>query len=162
MIERMSLAASAPSSEVVSAIMSTKVVTVKSTEKVSKALRTMVRNKIGSIVVVEKGKSVGILTERDISIRTAKGQKVMGMVVGKTMSKPLVTVAPSTQVWEAVEQMMRKDIRRLPVVEGGKLVGMVTERDVFRWVIKVAYEPNIPEDLKKLVETRAHARAPAN
>jgi CBS domain-containing protein len=153
---------SAPASEVVSAIMSTKVVSVKSTEKVGKALRTMVRNKIGSIVVVDKGKPVGILTERDISIRTAKGQKVMGMVVGKMMSKPLVTIGPSAQVWEAVEQMVRKDIRRLPVIEGDKIVGMVTERDVFRWVIRVAYEPNIPEDLKKLVETRGHAQvAPA-
>jgi CBS domain-containing protein len=153
---------SAPASEVVSAIMSTKVVSVKSTEKVGKALRTMVRNKIGSIVVVDKGKPVGILTERDISIRTAKGQKVMGMVVGKMMSKPLVTIGPSAQVWEAVEQMVRKDIRRLPVIGGDKIVGMVTERDVFRWVIRVAYEPNIPEDLKKLVETRGHAQvAPA-
>jgi len=154
--------ASVPPSEVVSAIMSTKIVTVKSTEKVSKVLRTMVRNRIGSIIVVEKGKPAGILTERDISIRTAKGLKVMGMIVGKIMSKPLVTVAPSTQVWEAVEQMLRKDIRRLPVVEGEKLIGLVTERDVFRWVIKVAYEPDIPEDLKRLVETRAHAQAPAH
>ncbi len=156
------MVASAPSSEVVSAVMSTKVVTVKSTEKVSKVLRMMVRNKIGSIILVEKGKPAGILTERDISTRTAKGQKVMGMIVGKIMSKPLVTVTPSTQVWEAVEQMLRKDIRRLPVVEGDKLIGMVTERDVFRWVIKVAYEPNIPEDLKRLVETRVHAQAPAH
>jgi len=152
----------APASEVVSAIMSTNVISVKATDKVSKALHTMVRNKIGSIVVVEKGKPVGILTERDISTRTAKGQNVLGMVVGKMMSKPLVTVGPSAQVWEAVEQMVRKDIRRLPVIEGDKLVGMITERDIFRWVIKVAYEPNIPEDLKKLVETRAHAQAPGH
>jgi CBS domain-containing protein len=156
------MVASAPQSEVVSAIMSTKIVSIKPTEKVGKALRTMVRNKIGSIVVVDKGNPVGILTERDISTRTAKGQKVMGMVVGKVMSKPLVTIGPSAQVWEAVEQMVRKDIRRLPVIEGDKIVGMVTERDVFRWVIRVAYEPNIPEDLKKLVETRAHAQASAH
>ncbi len=161
-LERISLAGSVPPSEIVSAIMSTKVVTIKSTEKVSKALRTMVRNKIGSIIVTEKGKPVGILTERDISTRTAKGQKVMGMIVGKIMSKPLITIVPTAQVWEAVEQMMRKDIRRLAVVESEKLLGMVTERDVFRWVIKVAYEPNIPDDLRKLIETRAHAQAPAH
>ena len=162
LIGMVSLIVSAAPSEVVSVIMSTRVVSVKSTEKVSKALRTMVRNRIGSIIVTEKGKPAGILTERDISTRTAKGQKVMGMVVGKIMSKPLITVAPSAQVWEAVEQMVRKDIRRLPVVEDHKIVGMVTERDVFRWVIKVAYEPNIPDDLKKLVESRTHAQAPAH
>jgi len=152
---------SAPS-EVVSVIMSTKVVSVKSTEKVSKVLRTMVRNKIGGVIVTEKGKPAGILTERDLTTRTAKGQKIMGMVVGKIMSKPLITVMPSAQVWEAVEQMVRKDIRRLPVMEDDKIVGMVTERDIFRWVIKVAYEPNIPDDLKNLVESRAHAQAPAH
>jgi CBS domain-containing protein len=142
--------------------MSTKVVTVKATDKVGKALQTMVRHKIGSIVVLEKGKPVGILTERDISMRVAKSKNVRGIVIRKIMSKPLVTIAPSAEVWQAVEQMVRKDIVRLPVVEGDRLVGMATERDIFRWVIKVAYEPNLPEDLRKLVESRAQAQALAH
>jgi CBS domain-containing protein len=145
--------------ESVATIMSTQLVTVRPTDKVEKALRMMVRHKIGSIVAVEKGKVLGIVTERDISTRTAKGQNVRGMLVSKIMSKPLVTIGPSVQVWEAVEQMIRKDIRRLPVVDADKLVGMVTERDIFRWMIKVAYEPSIPEDLKQLLDTRAHAHA---
>ena len=153
---------SAQPSELVSAIMSTKVVTVKSTEKASKALQMMVRHKIGSIVVVDEGKPVGILTERDVTTRMAKGQNVRGMVVRNIMSKPLVTIGPSAQIWQAVEQMVRKDIRRLPVMEGDRLVGMVTERDVFRWVIRVAYEPNIPEDLRKLIEARAQTHALAH
>lgn len=153
---------SASPSELVSTIMSTKVVTVKVTDKVSKALQTMVRHKIGSIIVVEKGRPVGILTERDVSTRIAKGQKVRGMVVRNIMSKPLVTIGPSAEVSQAVEQMVRKDIRRLPVIESERLVGMVTERDIFRWMIKVAYAPNIPEDLRKLVETRVQAQAPAH
>lgn len=150
---------SAQPSELVSAIMSTKVVTVKPAEKVSRALQMMVRHRIGSIVVVDKGKPIGILTERDVSTRTAKGQNVRGTVVRSIMSKPLITIGPSAQVWQAVELMVRKDIRRLPVMEGDRMVGMVTERDVFRWVVKVAYEPNIPEDLRKLIETRGQAHA---
>ena len=153
---------SAPSGDLVSAIMSTKVVTVRSTDKVSKALQMMVRHRIGSIIVVEKGKPVGILTERDVSTRVAKGQNVRGMVVRRIMSKPLVTIRPSAEVMQAVEQMVRKDIRRLPVMEGDRLVGMVTERDIFRWMIIVAYEPNIPEDLKKLIETRTQAHSLAH
>lgn len=148
-------------SELVSAIMSTKVVTVKATDKVGKALQKMVRHKIGSIVVAEKGKPVGILTERDVSTRVARGQNVRGMVIRNIMSKPLVTIGSSAEVWEAVEQMVRKGIRQLPVIEGDKLVGIVTERDVFRWVIMVAYAPNIPEDLRKLVEAGVRAQAPA-
>ena len=150
---------STPPGDLVSAIMSTKVVTVRSTDKVSKALQMMVRHRIGSIIVVEKGKPVGILTERDISTKVAKGQKVRGMVVRNIMSKPLVTIGPSAEVSQAVEQMVRKDIRRLPVMEGDKLLGMVTERDVFRYLITVSYAPNIPEDLRKLIETRTQAHA---
>jgi CBS domain-containing protein len=75
------------------------------------------------------------------------------------MSKPLLTISPSMEVWRAVELMVRKDVRRLPVIDGDKLVGMVTERDVLRWLVKVAYEPNMPEDLTRLLETRAQAHA---
>jgi len=142
--------------------MSTKVVTVKAADKVSKALHVMVRHKIGSVIAVEKGRPVGILTERDISTRVAKGQNVRGMVVRNAMSKPLVTVAPSAEVWQAVEQMVRKGIRRLPVIDNYRLVGMITERDIFRWVIMVAYAPRIPEDLRKLIEARVQAQAPAH
>ena len=150
---------SVPPSDLVSAIMSTKVVTVKPTDKVGKALRMMVRHKIGSIVTVEKGKPLGILTERDVSIRVAKGQNIRNMVIKNTMSKPLTTIPPSMEVWRAVELMVRKDLRRLPVIENDKLVGMVTERDILRWLVKVAYEPNLPEDLKKLLDARAQAHS---
>jgi len=137
--------------------MSTKVITIRSTDPVSKALRTMVKHKIGSIIAVEKGKPVGILTERDISIKVAKTQTVKGLLVKKTMSRPLITVVPSMDIWDAVEQMVRKDIRRLPVMKGDKLVGMITERDVLRWLLRTAYEPHIPQDLKELLESRAHS-----
>ena len=142
--------------------MSTKVVKANANEKVGKALQMMVRDKIGSIVVIEKGKPVGILTERDVSTRVAKGQNVRGMTIRNVMSKPLFTIAPSAEVWQAVEQMVRKDIVRLPVVDGGRLVGMVTERDIFRWMIKIAYEPNLPNDLMELVKSRAQAHALAH
>ena len=143
----------------VSAIMSTKVVTTTTTETVGNALRKMVKQKIGSIVVVEKRKPVGILTERDISIKVAKAQSLRGLLVKRMMSKPLITVGPSMDIWDAVEQMIRKDIRRLPVIGEGKLIGMVTERDILRWLLITAYDPNIPEDLKKLLETRAQAHS---
>ena len=146
----------------VSAIMSTKVVTVKAAEKVNAALRAMVRHKIGSILVVDKGHPVGIITERDISTRLAKGQNPRVMTVKKIMSKPLLTVPPSMEIWQAVELMVREDLRRLPVIENTKLLGMVTEKDILQWLVKVAYDPNMPEDLRKLLETRAHAHSLAH
>ena len=149
--------AAAPPSEHVSNIMSTKVITVKITEKVAKALSLMVRHKIGSVVVLSEGRPVGILTERDISTKVARGQNLKTMPLKTAMSKPLVTAPPSMDIQDAVTLMVRKDIRRLPVVEGAKLVGMVTERDVMYWFVKVAYEPNVPEDLKALLEDRTNA-----
>ena len=146
-------------SDRVSAIMSTKVITTNATDTVENALRKMVRQKIGSIIAVEKGKPVGILTERDISIKVAKAHGLRGLTVKKMMSRPLITVGPSTDIWDAVEEMVRKDIRRLPVIGDGKLIGMVTERDVLRWLLITAYEPNIPKDLNQLLETRAHAHS---
>jgi len=157
--ERKRLAASGPPSDIISAIMSTKVLTVKATDKISKALRVMVKHKIGSVIVAEKERPVGILTERDISTRIAKGQNVRNMPVKSAMSKPLLTAPPSMEIWQAVELMVRKDILRLAIVQDEKLVGMVTERDIMRWLVKVAYEPNIPEDLRKLLETRVQAHA---
>ena len=153
---------SVPAGDLVSSIMSTKIVTVKPTDKIGKALQMMVRHRIGSIIVVEKGKPVGILTERDVTTKVAKALNVRGMAVGRIMSKPLVTVGSSAEVSQAVEQMVRKDIRRLPVTEGNRLVGMVTERDIFRYLITVSYAPNVPEDLRKLIETRAQAHALAH
>jgi len=143
----------------VSTIMSTKIVTTKTSETLRNALRKMVKQKIGSIVAVEDGKPVGILTERDISIQVAKSQSLQGLTVKRIMSKPLITINPSTDISDAVEQMIRKDIRRLPVIEEGKLIGMVTERDILRWLLITAYEPNLPEDLKKLITIRAQAHS---
>jgi CBS domain-containing protein len=122
-------------SELVSAVMSNKVVAVKPTDRADKALQAMVRHNIGSIVVVEKGKPIGILTERDVTRRIAKSQNVRGMITRSIMSAPLVTIEPSAEVWQAVERMVKKDIRRLLVMDGDRLVGIITERDIFRWVI---------------------------
>jgi CBS domain-containing protein len=63
----------------------------------------------------------------------------------------VISISPKTEAWEAFTTMLRKKIRRLPVEEKGKLVGMVTERDLFKWVVRVFYEPNIPDEFKELV-----------
>lgn len=138
--------------EIVSEIMTRTVKTANSSEKVKQALQIMVSNDIGSLVVVENGKPVGILTERDITRRLLKGGDIMTSSIGDLCSKPLIAVKPDTPIWEAFETMLRKKIRRLPILENQKLAGIVTERDLFKWVVKVTYEPNIPPDLKKLIQ----------
>ncbi|HEY4657637.1 MAG TPA: CBS domain-containing protein [Candidatus Bathyarchaeia archaeon] len=133
-------------------IMTKKVITISANEKVSKALTLMAENDIGSLVATDKGQPVGIITERDITRRLVKNQNISKASVRDLMSQPLVTAEPDTPSWEAFRTMLKKRIRRLPIVEKGKLVGIVTERDLFRWVLLVAYEPNIPEDIREIVE----------
>jgi CBS domain-containing protein len=141
--------------DTVRAIMTKTPITIKPDAPVRKALQVMIRKDIGSLVVVKKGKPVGIITERDVtrrSLRPARtGKKAYDMPVTSLMSRPLITVLPSAPVWEAFEKMVTRKIRRLPVVEKGQLVGIVTERDLFKWVIRVLYEPNIPARIRKFL-----------
>ena len=138
--------------DTLSFIMTRRVVTVSPSEKVSKALALMADRDIGSLVVTEKDSPVGIVTERDIVRRLVSERNFDKVAVGSVMTHPVITAQPETPSWEAFRTMLVKRIRRLPILENGKLVGIVTERDLFRWVLLVAYEPKLPEDIKDIVE----------
>jgi len=113
-------------------IMSTPVRTVKETEKVSEAAKKMDRHEIGGIIVVNrKGKPVGIITERDIVKRVvAKNILPSKVKAASIMSKPLATISPNKEISEAAKTMRRLKIRRLGVMEGTKLVGVITSKDI--------------------------------
>jgi CBS domain-containing protein len=136
----------------VGAVMSKTVRTVDSGKSLREALRLMVEYDIGSIVVTHRGRPVGIITERDIVKRLGgRGPEGLDRKTGAIASKPLITIDPEVEVWKAFAKMLRKKIRRLPVMRGGALVGIVTERDLLKWVVKVTYEPNIPDEIKRLI-----------
>ena len=141
--------------DIIGSIMTKDPITIRSDSPTKKALQTLIRKDIGSIIVVKNGKPVGIITERDVtrrSLRATKDKRLYERSVGQIMSHPLITVPPSTPVWQAFETMVTKNIRRLPVLQDGRLVGIVTERDLFKWVLRVFYEPNIPENVRKFLE----------
>lgn len=88
---------------------------------------------IGCIVVTDKGASVGITTERDILQRVvAKGLDASKVKMKEIMSKPLITVNGSMPIINAIRVMEKNNVRRLLVVEKGKLIGIVTQRDLLR------------------------------
>jgi CBS domain-containing protein len=132
-------------------IMTTNVRALSPKNKTIDALDAMVQNDIGSVLVVDRDDLVGIITERDIVKEITKSFDYLERPLSETAKHSIVTVAPSTALWEAFALLLKNRIRRLPVVKDGKLVGIVTERDLFKWVVRVAYEPNIPEDLKDLI-----------
>ena len=106
------------------------------------------------IYILKDGEPVGIVTERDVtrkSLLPAKGKKVYERPVSRLMSHPLITVPSTTPMWKAFETMVTKKIRRLPIERQGRLVGIVTERDLFRWALRVFYEPNIPKHIRKFL-----------
>lgn len=84
---------------------------------------------VGAIPIVDDEKLVGMITDRDIAIRGVAEKRPGSTKVEDIMSDVLITVSPETTSKEAAELMARHQIRRLPVVEGDKLVGIVSLGD---------------------------------
>jgi CBS domain-containing protein len=133
-------------------IMTTKVVTLDITERVEEALRLMIKFDIGSVVVTDKRKPVGIVTERDMTRAALRGDSLLKLPVRSLMSRPLQTATSNLEIQGAFETMLKLGVRRLPVVEGETLVGIVTEKDLMRWVLRMFYEPNPPDEIRALIE----------
>ena len=118
----------------VSDIMTDKVVSVGKDEPVLTAARLLKRYNVGSLPVVDNDKRLrGIITDRDIALRCVAAEGDPHSVrVSEIMSRGIITVAPDDLVDSAVRCMSDDQVRRLPVVEDGRLVGMVSLCDMAR------------------------------
>jgi CBS domain-containing protein len=98
---------------------------------VVEAAREMNRLRIGSLVVVEGTKVVGIFTERDILVRVvAEGRDPARVTVGQVMTAPVVCCTPETDLAECKSIVTTRRIRHIPVVIAGELIGIVTSGDI--------------------------------
>jgi len=113
-------------------VMSSPVRTVNESDNATKVARTMAKNDVGSVIVVDKKRNpLGMITEKDIVRRVAaKGFHPNKVRAGKIMSRPLRIVEPTLDVREAAKRMKRLKVKRLAVMEAGKLVGIVTGTDI--------------------------------
>ena len=99
------------------------------------AARLLREHSISSIVVLDGKALAGIVTERDLVNLVADGRDPAATKLGDRMSRDLDTVKPKTDIAEAAEHMARLRIRHLPVVDRGKLVGILSIRDLTNWAV---------------------------
>lgn len=142
-------------------VMISDVITIEAEATVRQAVDLMNKHEIGCLIVVDKEeKPIGILTERDLLRRVlAERKDPVRIKVSQVMSKPLVTVTPHMDLEAAARLMFERKIKKLPVVEDGRLVGLVTLTDMVRvqpHIIKVLKELATaeppPKRIKKVVD----------
>ncbi len=111
-------------------LMVKELITIDQDEKIALADLTMTRSNIGGLPVVDKGKLVGIITQRDVMF--ARNYEVGGLRVGELMSRDLVTVAPETSLNEILNLMLERKIERIPVVKDGALLGLIVHDRILK------------------------------
>src|SRR4051794_39553778 len=105
--------------------------TTSSSQSLADAAQIMKSEDVGSVPVVDEGRLVGVVTDRDIAIRAvAEGADARTTSVGDVASRELVTVEPEEDLDQALALMARHRVRRLMVVERGQLVGILAQADV--------------------------------
>ena len=136
-------------------IMSTDIACIGLEDSIQKAAQLMKRYDVGSIPVCENKEVIGIVTDRDIALRSvADGEDTSSQTVADIMTANPVVREPNMNVHEAAKIMSQQQIRRLPIVDHGNLVGFVALGDI-------SLEPNLQEDaeeaLRDISEPGSHS-----
>jgi len=130
---------------IVEEIMNTNVKTISPEDSSQEAAKMMKDSNVSCLIVVKTGKLVGILTEMDI-IRnvTAENRRAAEVPVEEIMTTDVIMIKPDLDVIDAASVMIEKRIKKLPVVDNGKLLGIVTSMDI------VHAEPEMIKHLAEL------------
>lgn len=126
------------------------VITVDASLTVKEAAQIMNKFEIGCLLALKDGKAIGILTERDLLKRVvAESRDAKKTKVTDVMSAPLIVVEPDMELEDAAKLMFEMKIKKLPVVDGKRLVGLITLTDIAR------FQPQIMKILKQLSKRQA-------
>ncbi len=108
------------------------VVSIEADSTVEDAIRAMNHRKISALIVTEDGKTAGIFTERDVvrSYVASDGNPFNVMLVRETMTKDLIVAEPDDELCDTMSVMVQEGIRHLPVSSNGKIIGMLSIRDI--------------------------------
>jgi PAS domain S-box-containing protein len=135
-------------------VMSEDVITVTPDEMAVSAATLMSANNVSSILIVDNGGVVGIATEKDFLARiSGKDTDLSKIAVAEIMSRPVESVAPDLSIFDASATMEAKRIKRLPVVAGKRLVGIVTQTDLTRALTSYFVWKDVAEIMSRDVAT---------
>lgn len=104
---------------------------------VFEAIQLMADKSVGALPVVDNSRLVGIISERDYARKvTLKGRSSKDTPVRDIMTQELLTATPSDSIAECIRVMTEKRVRHLPVLEGNKMIGIVSIGDVLKWFFR--------------------------
>lgn len=130
-------------------IMRRDVFSVEASNSFAHAAAVLRREGISSVLVMDAGTLRGIVTERDLVALVAEGGDPRTATVGERMSTDPVTVDPGSDVADAAALMASRRIRHLPVVSGGRVVGVVSIRDLTSWAMAEITEGHELADIER-------------
>ena len=133
----------------ISEIMTKAAVTDSAEDTIAEACDKMRHAQTSSILIMDGERLVGIFTERDVVKAVARDLDTKKTPIKDVMTTDIVTIGPMTRLKEAANIMATKWIRHLPIVEGTKVVGMISQRDLTGILAEALHEP---EALHQLVE----------
>ena len=131
-------------------------VIVKGDSNIKEAVKLMNSKKVGSLLIKEGNAVKGIFTERNVIKAIAKDLDISKTKISEVMDSPVHSVSPDLDIFEAMKAMAKKNIRRLAVVNEGRLVGMITMKDMLR------IEPELIDLIADKLEVREADRKLAN
>lgn len=115
-------------------IMNNSIVSVDSSVTATNAAKMMEDVGVGAIVVLENNLPVGIVTDRDFAIKITAHSYPIDTPVRRIMSSPLISIDSNSNLWVASDLMSTRNVRKLPVIDDGRVVGILTSSDLVKFI----------------------------
>jgi CBS domain-containing protein len=128
------------------------VVTVETSATLREIVAMLATRRIGAVVVLDKFRPVGVFSERDlVNVLSAHGASALDLGVAGVMSSPIISGHPEDRIEHALSVMTRERIRHLPVIEEGKLIGLVSIGDLVKQrLTEKELEASVLQDLARM------------
>jgi len=134
-----------PKKIIIRDIMTKAVISVDATVNVNDAAKMMEDAKVGAIIVMENNRPIGIITDRDFAVKIVAHAYPITTPVKTIMSTPLIGISPEESIWHVADLMYAKGVRKIPVIEQDRVIGIITATDLVN-----KFAVSTEEDLKNM------------